>query len=127
MLGILLIPAFLIPGFTDYGFSCSGFYRFRPFSFRVLHIPAFHAGDFTDPGFFSFRVFSFRSSFRSTFRSSFFLVSFPDSLFLVLQIGLHPNDALFMGVKLELNHINTRMYSGFRAIKSVQVTRGANC
>jgi hypothetical protein len=45
---VLQIPAFLIPGFTDFGFSHSRynssgfshsrFYRFRLFSFRVLQI-----------------------------------------------------------------------------------------
>ena len=54
---VLQIPAFHVPGFTDSGFSCSWFYRFRLFMFLV----------------FSFLVP--------------FLVPFPDSPFLVLQIA----------------------------------------
>ena len=46
-------------------FSCSGFYRFRLFMFRVLQIPAFRVPDFTDSGFscsgfYRFRLFMFR-------------------------------------------------------------------
>ena len=48
-----------------YLFSCSGFYRFRLFVFRVLQIPAFHVPGFTDSGFscsgfYRFRLFMFR-------------------------------------------------------------------
>ena len=64
----------LVPCFTDSGFSCSGFYRLWLFMLGILLIPAFDVGDFTDHGFFSFRVFSF-------------LVSFAESLFLVLQVA----------------------------------------
>jgi hypothetical protein len=35
---VLQIPAFLIPGFTDFGFSHSRYNRFRLSSFRVLQI-----------------------------------------------------------------------------------------
>ena len=66
---VLQIPAFHVPGFTDSGFSCSWFYRFRLFIFLVLQIPAFHV-----PGFLVPRPF---------------LVPFPDSPFLVLQIALN--------------------------------------
>ena len=86
---VLQIPAFHVPGFTDSGFSCSWFYRFRLFMFLVLQIPAFHVPGFTDSGFscswfyrfrlFMFLVFSFLVPF---------LVPFPDSPFLVLQIAL---------------------------------------
>ena len=50
---------------TDSGFSCSGFYRFRLFVFRVLQIPAFCVPGFTDSGFscsgfYRFGFFVFR-------------------------------------------------------------------
>ena len=50
---------------TDSGFSCSGFYRFRLFMFRVLQIPAFRVPGFTDfgfscSGFYRFQLFMFR-------------------------------------------------------------------
>ena len=64
MFRVLQIPAFCVPGFTDSGFSCSGFYRFRLLVFRVLQIPAFRVPGFTDSGFscsgfYRFRLFMF--------------------------------------------------------------------
>ena len=74
---VLQIPAFHVPGFKNSGFSCSWFYRFRLFMFLVLQIPAFHVPGFTDSGFSC-----------SWFSRSSFLVPFPDSPFLVLQIAV---------------------------------------
>ena len=50
---VLQIPAFLIPGFTDFGFPHSRYNRFRLFSFQVLQIPAFLIPGFTDFGKFA--------------------------------------------------------------------------
>ena len=67
----------------------------------ILLIPAFDVGDFTDPGFS-----------RSGLYVPRFVPRFPVPCF---QIAFM-NDALFVGVKLELNNINTRTYSGSRTI-----------
>ncbi len=77
---VLQIPAFRVPGFTDSGISCSGFYRFRLFVFRVLQIPAFLVPGFTDSafsrsGFYRFRLFSFRVLQIPAFRVPAFLVT----------------------------------------------------
>ena len=107
----LQIPAFRAPGFTDSGFSCSGFYRFRLFVFRVLQIPAFRVPGFTDSGFscsgfYRFRLFMFRVLQIPAFHVpvfSFlvsFLVPFPDSPFLVLQIATR-----FLSILLSLKTI----------------------
>ena len=49
--GVLQIPAFLIPGFTDFRFSHSMFFILQIFSSRVLQIPDFLIPGFTDSGF----------------------------------------------------------------------------
>ena len=82
---VLQIPAFHVPGFTDSGFSCSWFYRFRLFMFLVLQIPAFHVPGFTDSGFSCSWFYRFRLFMFLVFS---FLVPFPDSPFLVLQIAV---------------------------------------
>ena len=69
---------------TDSGFSCSLFYRFRLFMFLVLQIPTFHVPGFTDSGFSCSWFYRFR---LFMFRVFSFLVPFPDSPFLVLQIA----------------------------------------
>ena len=97
---VLQIPAFHVPGFKDSGFSCSWFYRFRLFMFLVLQIPAFHAPGFTDSGF-SYSWFS---------RSSF-LVPFPDSPFLVLQIvRTNQLQTNFLDLTLDLSNNTYKPY-----------------
>ena len=69
----LQIPAFLVPGFTDSGFSCSGFTD-----------SGFSCSGFTDSGFSCYGFYRFQ---LFVFRVFSFLVPFPDSPFLVVQIA----------------------------------------
>lgn len=57
------IPAFLIPGFTDFSFSHSGFYRFRPFAFQIFQISSFLIPGFTDSSFLHYRFYRFDLAF----------------------------------------------------------------